>query len=155
MYFLTYLSYANKQICNQDIKSIQEKARLKNQENGLTGLLLYRSRTFFQLLEGSKKDVIKVFEKIANDKRHERIEIISEIEIEDAPRIFPSWEMGLISEAMSTPDQEALIQKLNSIALSKKQEKAKILELLKKFSETLPPSAWEILAKANTVMVNG
>jgi hypothetical protein len=113
--------------------------------------LLFRSRIFFQLLEGGKEDVLATFQRIAKDPRHEGLEVLFEVEL-DEPRIFPSWEMGLISEPLAAPEQEALVESLNSIVLSGKPEKEKIMDLLRKFSAIAPPalSARDVLAQVNS-----
>jgi len=133
-----------------DTKAILQEANTKNSKNGLTGLLLFRSRTFFQLLEGEKKDVLATFQKIAKDTRHDKLEVLFEVEIEGASRIFPAWRMGLICEPLPAPELEALAVSLQSIVLSEKPEKEKILDLLQKFSAIAPPpsSAREILAQS-------
>jgi hypothetical protein len=156
MYFLTYVSHANSEVGALEVKDIVEVARKANFQNGITGMLVFRSRTFFQLLEGNKKDVLAIFQKIAGDKRHENIEVLFEVEIERAPRIFPSWQMGLIREPLEAPDQEALVESLQSIMLSESPSKEKILDLLQEFSAKIasssakapPSSAREILARS-------
>jgi hypothetical protein len=156
MYFLTYLSHAKSEVGAMEVKDIVEAARKANFQHGITGMLVFRSRTFFQLLEGNKKNVLAIFQKIARDERHENIEVLFEIEIEGAQRIFPSWQMGLVREPLEAPDQEALVESLQSIVLSERPSKEKILDLLQRFSakiasssaENPPSSAREILARA-------
>src|SRR5450755_914080 len=116
MYFLGYISKAT-ETGAAELEDIVKKARINNLKNGLSGLLLFRSQIFFQLLEGAKKDVFNIFPKIARDGRHENIEVLFEAEIEGAPRIFPSWEMGLISEPFADPRQEVIVESLQSIVL--------------------------------------
>jgi hypothetical protein len=147
MYFLTYISNAAPTTKAADIQGIVEKARIKNTKNNVTGLMLFRARMFLQLLEGEKKDVLAIFQKIAADPRHQDVEIIFEAEIKDASKLFPSWQMGFIGDSLGLPNQEALIRALHTLATSVRPEKEKILELLKKFSDTLPASAREILAR--------
>ncbi|MEO5969280.1 MAG: BLUF domain-containing protein [Bdellovibrionia bacterium] len=159
MYFLTYSSKASELLSDKalkmELKSILNNARIRNSRENITGLLLFRSRNFFQLLEGPKKSVLTTFQKISKDQRHEKLEIISEIEIEGAPRIFPSWQMGFISSPLAVPEQEKLMQTLHSIALAKKVEKEKILALLRTFSGTLPSSAREMLAQTTSLAKEG
>ena len=62
MYFLTYISKAKNNISIAEIQKILETARTKNSENDITGLLLGRAGTFFQLLEGDKKKVLATFQ---------------------------------------------------------------------------------------------
>lgn len=150
MYFLTYFSKVSKSIKSEDVADILKKAQVKNRKNNLTGLLLFRSRTFFQLLEGEKKDVLATFKKISVDPRHHEIKILFETEISDASRIFPSWSMGQISEQMADADQEALMRSLRSIATSVGGGREKVIDLLRKFSTASPSSATGIMARVRT-----
>jgi hypothetical protein len=147
MYFLTYVSKAQKNISVAEIQKILDTARTKNSENDITGLLLGRAGTFFQLLEGDKDKVLATFKNIAKDPRHENIKVIFEIEIANASKIFPSWKMGFIGGSLQSQEQEALVDSLQKLATSEKPEKEKLLALLKLFSNTLPASARDILAQ--------
>lgn len=148
MYFLTYISERTENHA-LDLNDLLKEARIKNLKNNLTGILLFRSQTFFQLLEGRKEDVLTTFQKIADDPRHEKLEVLFEIEL-DEPRIFPSWQMGLIDEPQAAPEQEALAKSLRSLAFSEKPHRETILALLRKFSAIARPplSARDILARA-------
>lgn len=59
----------------------------------MTGLLLYDNKgTFIQALEGDEEQVDSLFNKIREDKRHNRVNRISRKNIKS--RAFPDWKMG-------------------------------------------------------------
>ena len=66
----------------------------RNQELDITGLLLHREGSFFQVLEGEEDAVRQVFDKIQRDPRHERIKVLFEGPIE--AREFADWRMGFV-----------------------------------------------------------
>ena len=76
------------------LRELLETSRENNQRAGLTGLLLHRDDSFFQILEGDKAAVRSLFEKIAADPRHTRIEVVAEGPIR--AREFSDWQMAFI-----------------------------------------------------------
>jgi hypothetical protein len=92
LYYLIYVSYAVNPFTEKDLISLLKKSRENNQNLGVTGMLIYLDGKFIQVLEGRKKDVEFVFEKIANDPTHKQISVILEGELEK--RNFEEWKMG-------------------------------------------------------------
>ena len=77
------------------LHDILQVSRVNNEQLGVTGMLLYQNGSFFQVLEGEKKTVETLYEKIVLDSRHERsIKIIFE-PIQE--RSFSHWTMGYAS----------------------------------------------------------
>ena len=75
-----------------DLATLLAECRQKNSKAGLTGMLLYSDRTFFQVLEGDRSVVEALLEKLGQDKRHERVTKILLEPIEE--RAFAQWTMG-------------------------------------------------------------
>lgn len=92
MYHLVYTSHASKQLSEADLIELLKECRLFNREHGITGMLLYIQGKFIQVLEGSKDDVIQLFDRIEVDPRHTRVAVISEGD--SLHRIFKDWSMG-------------------------------------------------------------
>lgn len=86
---LIYVSDRNK--CENDIKSIQTEAQYFNKINNLTGALLYTDISYLQVLEGSRKDLTLIFNKIMKDARHKNIRLIQCGDI--VYRNFYNWSM--------------------------------------------------------------
>ena len=82
MFCLIYRSVASPSFKQSDIKKMLEKARLNNEELGITGCLLYYQGEFIQYLEGNQIKVLELYDKIKADKRHTDVELISYAERE-------------------------------------------------------------------------
>lgn len=75
---------------------------------GLTGLLLYNAGHFLQLLEGDELAVLKTYDKIAADPRHEDLQRLIFQPTDE--RIFSEWEMGVMNlDRASWLDQRRFI----------------------------------------------
>ncbi len=87
-----YTSAESTDFNEEDIFSLLEKSRSNNASLDVTGMLLYEKGSFFQVLEGPEDQVLPLFEKIAKDKRHQRVVKIIYEPIE--ARDFSDWTMG-------------------------------------------------------------
>jgi len=92
MYELTYCSLAKPGITPEDIAAILKSAGKNNIQNNITGCLLYYNHEFLQVLEGEEKTVRDVQRRIAKDKRHSNVRILSEGAKEE--RTFHNWTMA-------------------------------------------------------------
>ncbi len=89
---LIYVSLAEDNISTADIKSILETARVNNASKGITGLLCFDGNRFLQIIEGPKQNIKDLYLDIAQDKRHDHIELIHFEDIEE--RSFTRWQMA-------------------------------------------------------------
>lgn len=89
---LMYLSNATVKFTDEDLEELLLKARQNNSKLNITGLLIMKGRTFLQCLEGPKDNVMRIFEKICLDTRHDSI--VELIEENAQNRYFPNWYMG-------------------------------------------------------------
>lgn len=90
---LIYSSAAtDKKLSPKDLSSILDQSRLNNSKNNITGMLLYESGAFFQVLEGDRTVVETVYERIVKDVRHEHATKLIEENISE--RSFSEWSMG-------------------------------------------------------------
>jgi hypothetical protein len=94
LFHLGYVSTERQPMTADDCLLLLRAARERNARLGLTGLLLHREGSFFQVLEGEAENVHTVFESIRRDARHERIEVLFEGPIER--REFADWRMGFV-----------------------------------------------------------
>ena len=92
MYELLYYSMTSRLLTHEELTEILEKSRVKNQQLGITGMLLYYNREFLQLLEGEKPVVKRLYDTIASDPRHSAVEIFYEGHIYQ--RAFSEWSMA-------------------------------------------------------------
>ena len=98
---VVYTSVSAQQLSKSDIEELLATSRKNNAERQITGLLLYRNRSFIQALEGPAQSVYDIFESIKNDKRHTNVSCLWDENITN--RHFPNWAM-----AFNNQDNEEL-----------------------------------------------
>jgi hypothetical protein len=87
-----YCSAATNDFSPENLTTLLDECRKKNSKVGLTGMLLYSDRTFFQVLEGDRPVVEALLERLTMDKRHDRVTKIVLEPIDE--RSFAQWTMG-------------------------------------------------------------
>lgn len=92
MFRLVYISGETTKLSPEALESLVMEARRKNEQLSITGLLLYGSGNFLQILEGTEETVKNLYEAIRIDRRHRRVITINQEPI--AAREFPGWSMG-------------------------------------------------------------
>ena len=99
MYYLIYLSNATKRMHEKDLSILTQQSKDYNHSHRITGLLAYLEgisdsqivTSFMHVLEGSKKEVIKAFERIKGDDRHCQVVLHKEGYVKK--RNFLHWSM--------------------------------------------------------------
>ncbi len=92
---LIYASAASRSLNQRKLPALLKKSRENNAAVDITGLLLYKDGAFFQILEGDRPTVLRVFEKIKKDPRHTNITVLL---LESIPqRNFADHRMGFVS----------------------------------------------------------
>ena len=94
MYRLIYKSRANQLIDWEFVKTLIGKSESKNQQVGITGVLLATRTHFLQVIEGDFDEINQLFMHIARDPRHEEIQLVSFTCVES--RLFGGWAMHAI-----------------------------------------------------------
>lgn len=74
------------------IGDIATTARVFNESQGITGLLVFDGMRFCQQLEGERKKVMKLLERIQQDRRHTNVEILHHAPL--AERRFRRFSLG-------------------------------------------------------------
>lgn len=75
-----------------ELSALLEKCRVSNAKSNVTGMLLFKDQSFFQVLEGDRPTIELLFEKISADTRHKRV---TKVILEPiARRTFGRWTMG-------------------------------------------------------------
>ena len=67
---LIYRSQLSLTCTSAALSSLVEKARIRNTEQGISGILLSRGRDVLQILEGTEQNVVALFNIIRADNRH-------------------------------------------------------------------------------------
>ena len=94
LFHLGYVSTQIRPMQAQDLLDLLKTAREHNSRVGVTGLLLHREDSFFQVLEGQEEAVREIFARIQHDRRHDRVKVLFEGPIES--REFSDWRMGFV-----------------------------------------------------------
>jgi len=105
---LIYSSAVTRDMSLQDLKNILDRARSNNASLNICGMLCYENNYFLQVLEGERAAVTELFIEIADDPRHDDIELIGFDYIEKP--IFDNWKMGY---AGGSPVFHKLLEKLD------------------------------------------
>ncbi len=96
IYEISYRSIANKQISDADLSQIVSIARSKNPDFQITGSLISHNNIFFQLIEGPKAHVERLFENIRKDPRHSKLVVLWKGY--KAVKDFTDWDMAFITD---------------------------------------------------------
>ncbi len=89
---IIYVSRASHLMRPTELVELLRTAREINESNRITGMLVYKDQSFMQVLEGAKKSVCEIYDKIKRDKRHCRVKTLADEPIAD--RSFADWSMG-------------------------------------------------------------
>ncbi|CDF79453.1 bluf domain protein [Formosa agariphila KMM 3901] len=92
MYQLNYYSKSQPGLSLEHLDNILETAVSVNAKKSISGCLIYHNNSFVQILEGEKKDVLEIFEKIKTDDRHHSIHLLWENHVDK--RYFKKWDMA-------------------------------------------------------------
>ena len=92
MFRLIYQSQARTNLPVEEIAKIVAQSRSRNEADGITGLLLYHKRQFFQVLEGDEAKVRACYARVLRDPRHHRLDVLSTRRANT--RAFTTWFMG-------------------------------------------------------------
>lgn len=89
---IVYCSQATQDVSPEDLVALLELSRRNNERVGLSGMLLYCSQSFLQVLEGESAALDRTYDRIIADSRHTNLRKLMDAEV-PAP-LFPDWTMG-------------------------------------------------------------
>lgn len=92
MHEIIYSSIATKKFSDAELTDLLNVSRLKNEQLGLTGMLIYGGGTFVQLIEGGIEAARELYEFVQKDPRHTQIEVSHQQKISE--RSFSAWSMA-------------------------------------------------------------
>lgn len=67
---VSYVSTADPSLTTLEMENLFKLVKQKNNDLGITGILLYSDGNFMQILEGEKTYIHELFSKIEKDERH-------------------------------------------------------------------------------------
>lgn len=89
---LIYVSAATVEFSDEELKTLLITARTNNEQLGISGMLVFHTGSFLQILEGEQQAVFALYDKIERDHRHRNVKVLLRTEINE--RSFGEWKMG-------------------------------------------------------------
>ena len=137
MFYLVYVSSCRGLMSRSSVQHLLQECVERNGPLGITGILLYQSGNFLQLLEGRQEVVKTLFAQIARDPRHHQV---TRVLSGNAPaRLFPNWSMAYknLADLSDRHGYRALLdQKLGLRGFAPGQEK--VLRFVRLFVQKNP-----------------
>ncbi|MDT0645353.1 BLUF domain-containing protein [Zunongwangia sp. F260] len=94
-YAISYVSTVNPELSETEIQEALDFSKNWNNDNNITGILLYSQGNFFQVLEGEENLLKSLFSRIKADQRHHNVITIFQKKV---PNIqFDDYEVDFIS----------------------------------------------------------
>ncbi len=87
-----YCSQATHDVSPDELVQLLEVSRRNNEKVGLSGMLLYSSQSFLQVLEGDAAALQETYARIGADDRHVNLRLLMDADV--AAPLFPDWTMG-------------------------------------------------------------
>jgi hypothetical protein len=137
---IIYASAASKIFSPEELQEILATARRNNTRLGISGMLLYNTGSFLQVLEGPEAAVTGVFANVANDPRHTNVDLVFRDTVESPE--FEQWSMGFVDLTRSSQAQEGYVDyslELETVL----RDKTRAKKTLKRFQQGM----WRKLAE--------
>lgn len=136
--YLSRLIYSSKRVPEEklDLMSLLQNCVENNKKNNITGMLWYDGNNFIQVLEGGREFISDLYLKIAEDKRHEDVRLVSFEDIDY--RDFDAWAMGLAYDGNEGKNANKHLKYAVSTKLNPSQIKStSLLEMMKECREDI------------------
>ena len=98
---LMYASRAAESVDQDELLAILRQSKGANASLGITGVLCFSGGIFLQALEGGRMQVNTLYNRIAADKRHRDVVLLTYEEIGE--RRFAGWSMGQVDMSRLNP----------------------------------------------------
>ena len=109
---LVYVSSAVRLLSHEEIDYLLRRARERNKEYGVTGILLYIGGNFMQYIEGPRDNLDVIYKIIQEDELHRGLILVSREAIES--RQFDDWAMAYqtrdVEGYVGSPGERKLIE---------------------------------------------
>lgn len=112
-----YISRATREMARGELEDLLLGARTRNAARNITGMLLYDSGHFAQVVEGPREAVEALFGSISRDPRHAEVLVVSRAAA--AERDFLGWTMRYANlEERKEPDLDRIKNLMRSHQVS-------------------------------------
>jgi len=131
---ITYISKLKAKLSFSEIDELGKIFEKNNRTKKITGTLIYFNNLFFQIIEGTEKDIDLLFNKIKGDHRHEDI-LALKLENDISERYFPDWSMKLTNldqktDELSLPIKLLLQALIDSHMVIEKYTQPSVLKII-------------------------
>lgn len=109
-YQLAYSSISAELLTEQELFDIVSSAMIFNAYDDITGVLIYQDQIFFQVIEGRRDKILRLFSKIELDPRHTEVEQLWLHPI--SQRKFSDWSMARMDYDGMKDENKVLFNKL-------------------------------------------
>ena len=140
LHHIIYMSHAQEAMSDNELAVLLQQARRNNEQQGITGVLVYGDNQFLQVMEGESAVITQLYDHIARDSRHDRLIKMADKYIEQ--RSFADWSMAfhaLPAEQFAHLAGYVAPEHLNLKVGGLSAADALLLEMAKQF--VLPPRA--------------
>ena len=118
VYQLSYRSKAATSFETKDLDPILASAVQNNERANISGFLIFHNNCFVQILEGSKENVISLYNTIKKDSRHHDLDLLWQGEADK--KHFKEW--GMTYHSSKTESEKLFIN--NLLLLSQLSDKS-------------------------------
>ncbi|WP_425070919.1 BLUF domain-containing protein [Sagittula sp. S175] len=87
-----YISHTRVRLADEQLDAIMNDLYRRNTIQKISGLLLYKSRSFFEVLEGPQDIILPALDRIFQDRRHFKMKVMMYQQVKQ--RRFEGWSMG-------------------------------------------------------------
>jgi Sensors of blue-light using FAD len=96
---LIYCSQVEPSLELAGVYNILKQSQGLNAARQITGVLLFNTRYFLQVLEGLESEIDPLYKRIAADQRHVNVQLISRLPL--TQRHWSQWSMALVTPCIS------------------------------------------------------
>lgn len=119
LHALVYVSTATRSLSEKELSHLLDRARTRNSQEGVTGVLLYAHGNFIQYLEGPASGIAAVYAVIKADSQHHGIIELMRETIQS--REFSHWSMAFRNISAyglaSPPGIDAVFEAAGSVGM--------------------------------------
>ena len=129
---LIYCSQVEPSLELLGVYNILKQSQSHNAARQITGVLLFNTRYFLQVLEGLESEIDLLYARIAADRRHLNVQLISRLPL--AQRHWSQWSMALVTPGISNQvimRQYCGTEEFNPTGLNTENARGLIQELTK------------------------
>ena len=130
---LRYISTFAQPMTRDAIEAIAREARVHNEREGITGILVSTGQIFFQIIEGPDEKIDSLFRRIEADPRHRQVLVLS-LEQGDFDRLCPDWAMRKVDLGEEAADRAEPIRALLHSAFVQRQLVDKAVAVLEAYT---------------------